>query len=263
MGFFNPKPLKCTGLLLSYHANSVCSVLFLFNMYISISIQIQIFTGIINQNVLFGFFSYIAMAFFLKEKQTSSQTNGDFLLMHTEFLQHPWCPGIFWEESAVLSPVQAFWAGDTCLQWHSHDSAAGWVFRDWKLYKPSLYLGLFKLPAASLFSMSYFEKSIWFIFWTEGSLDYFKCLWVAGLKTHTNGNINLYYCQKLLLIENPIDIITVREWSSKGKMDAVPPHLSALPYGAVHKCEKENSHNKTAVMQCWQPFSEEDIVHVR
>lgn len=27
-------------------------------------------------------------------------------------------------------------------------------------------------------------------------------------------------------------------------MDAVPPHLSALPYVAVHKCEKENSDNK-------------------
>lgn len=139
--------------------------------------------------------------------------------------------------------------------------------------QPFSYLGLLKLPATSLFSMSYFfEKSIRFIFWTEGSLRnsasmvYFKCLWVAGLKTHTNGNINLYYCQKPLLIENPIDIITVREWSFKGKMDVVPPHLSALPYVAVHKCEKENSDNKTALMQCWKHlgfFSEENIVHVR
>lgn len=111
--------------------------------------------------------------------------------------------------------------------------------------KPSLYLGFLKLPATFLFSMSYFfEKSIRFNFWTEGSLRssasvvYFKCLWVAGLKTHTNGNINLYYCQKLLLIENTIDIITVREWSFEGKMDAVPPHLSPLPYVTVHKCEK-------------------------
>lgn len=65
-----------------------CAVLFLFNMCISIPIQIQIFRGVINQNVLPPL-PHSAMDFFLKGKQTSTQTNSDFSLMHTEFLQHP------------------------------------------------------------------------------------------------------------------------------------------------------------------------------
>lgn len=244
-----------------------CSILFLFNMYISISIQIQIFRGIINQICfLLPLFSY---GFFsLKENKQAHW------LIHFFY----WCTQSF---SSIHDVLVSFGRRVLCYPLYRHFELVTSAFNDTvkilqlgecsgpgSCTQPSLCLGLLKLPATFPFSMSYFlEKSIRFNFWTEGSLGssasvvYFKCLWVAGLKTHINGNINLYCCQKPLLIENPIDIRTVREWSFKGKINAVPPHLSALPYVAVHKCEKENSDNKTAVMQCWQPmgfFSEED-----
>lgn len=248
-----------------------CAALFLFNMYISISIQIEILRGMIKPNVLPPPPILLCLFSFKENKQA-----------HWLIQVFYWCTQSF---SSIHDVLVSFGRRVLCYPLYRHFELVTRAFSDTvkilqlgecsgteSCTQPSLHLGLLKLPAAFPFSMSYFlEKSIRLNFWTEGSLRssasvvYFKCLWVAGLQTHINGNIHLYYCQKLLLIENPIDIRTVREWSFKGKMDAVPPHLSALPYVAVHKCEKENSDNKTAVMQCWQPmgFFLRRMVHER